>query len=64
MEFVIAFGVSPEHEPSVKACTGQQPHIYINEEEFDDKVLQELMNNSSSLNKGNHYRDGVNCYRY
>ncbi|XP_020627138.1 uncharacterized protein LOC110064425 isoform X4 [Orbicella faveolata] len=37
MEFVIAFGVSPEHEPSVKACTGQQPHIYINEEEFDDK---------------------------
>jgi len=38
MEFVIAFGVSPEHEPSVKACTGQQPHIYINEEEFDDKL--------------------------
>ena len=59
-----AFGVSQEHEPSIKECTGQQPHIYINEEEFDDTVLMKLINNSPCLNKGNNYHDGVNCYRY
>ena len=51
-----------EHEPAVNECTAQQTHIYINEEQFDDRVLVKLMNNSLNLNKGN--RDGVNSYLY
>lgn len=43
-----------EHEPSLKEWTDQQPHIYINEEEFDETVLLKLMNNSPILNTGNH----------
>ena len=43
-----------EHEPAVKECTGQQTHIYIDEEEFDDRVLLKLMNNSLNLDKENH----------